>query len=295
VFLFRQIAPANGVTHSLQVHFKAGTHDYVFISMSRSNDAYYGAAFNLASESVINTGSAGTISATSNSITALGNGWYRCEITANITGTEDSPRIRIGLSDASPTWALGSPSFIHSGGETVYVWGAQFEAGSFPTSYIPNNGAPSGATRSADIASIPVTDFGYNQKSGTVVVEWNSPDDTMHIANFNTDASNRWVILKDTGNQKSFISDGGSAVMNSVIAAAPSGDNKSGMSISSSSANGVINGGSVVSDTSVSVPSVTTLSIGKDESSNYWLNGHIKSIQYYPRRLTNTQLQELTS
>jgi hypothetical protein len=57
----------------------------------------------------------------------------------------------------------------------------------------------------------------------------------------------------------------------------------------------VINGGSVVSDTSVSVPSVTTLSIGKDESSNYWLNGHIKSIQYYPRRLTNTQLQELTS
>ena len=175
----------------------------------------------------------------------------------------------------------------------VHVWGAQVEAGAFPTSYFPTAGVA--ASRSADVASIPTSAFGYNQKAGTVVVEWNSPDDTAHIVNLNTDASNRWVIIKDAGNQKSFISDGGATVMNVVIAAAPSGDNKSGMSVSSASGNGVINGGSVVSDTSVSVPNATTLSIGKDEASNYYLNGHIKSIQYYPRRLSNTQLQELTS
>ena len=37
------------------------------------------------------------------------------------------------------------------------------------------------------------------------------------------------------------------------------------------------------------------LIIGSKTGATEHLNGHIKSIQYYPRRLTNAQLQELTS
>ena len=51
----------------------------------------------------------------------------------------------------------------------VYVWGAQLETGSFPTSYIPTSG--SAVTRSADVASLAVSEFGYNQDQGTVVME----------------------------------------------------------------------------------------------------------------------------
>ena len=239
---------------------------------------------------VVTSEAFGSGSDVSTSVQNFPNNWYRVSLSGKVNSASTDTRLVIYLQSNLTAFAA---SYAGNNTSGVYLYGAQLEAGSFPTSYIPTSGST--ATRAADVASIPTSAFGYNQKAGTVVVEWNSPDDTAHIVNLNTDASNRWVILKDAGNQKSFISDGGAAVMNVVIAAAPSGDNKSGMSVSSASGNGVINGGSVVSDTSVSVPNATTLSIGKDEASNYYLNGHIKSIQYYPRRLTNTQLQELTS
>jgi hypothetical protein len=60
-----------------------------------------------------------------------------------------------------------------------------------------------------------------------------------------------------------------------------------------------IDGGTVQTDTDgTMVPSVprNELAIGGAvASASNNINGHIKSIQYYPRRLTNAQLQELTS
>jgi len=44
------------------------------------------------------------------------------------------------------------------------------------------------------------------------------------------------------------------------------------------------------------MPTVNRLSIGVNQSGNVdFLNGTIKSITYYPRRLSNTELQALTS
>ena len=64
----------------------------------------------------------------------------------------------------------GAPTYAGDGTSGIYVWGAQAEAGAFPTSYIPTAGAT--ATRSADIASIPTSAFGYNQRAGSVVVDF---------------------------------------------------------------------------------------------------------------------------
>jgi hypothetical protein len=52
---------------------------------------------------------------------------------------------------------------------SVEVVISQLEAGSFPTSYIPTAGST--ATRAADVASIPTSAFGYNQKAGTLYVD----------------------------------------------------------------------------------------------------------------------------
>jgi hypothetical protein len=63
---------------------------------------------------------------------------------------------------------------------------------------------------------------------------------------------------------------------------------------------GVVDGGSPVTDTSGSftTPSIprNTLKIGgAGDTSLANISGHIKSIRYWPRRLTNSQLQELTA
>jgi hypothetical protein len=57
-----------------------------------------------------------------------------------------------------------------------------------------------------------------------------------------------------------------------------------------------IGGGAVVSDTSGSVPTgLNKLSIGTSAAATAgYLNGHIRSIDYYPARLADFQLQALT-
>jgi hypothetical protein len=56
------------------------------------------------------------------------------------------------------------------------------------------------------------------------------------------------------------------------------------------------NGGSPSTDASGTVPLVDLLQIGGlDNNPNLQLSGHLRSINYYPLRLTNAQLQGLTT
>ena len=55
-----------------------------------------------------------------------------------------------------------------------------------------------------------------------------------------------------------------------------------------------LNGGAISSDAFGSVPSVNTFSIGTFLGSQH-LNNHIRRLRYYPKRLSNAQLQALTA
>jgi hypothetical protein len=220
------------------------------------------------------------------------NGWYKISCVYNGDSAPDF--FVLGVSDAD-----GVASYTQDGTSGIYLWGAQLEAGSFPTSYIPTSGAT--ATRSADIASIPVTDFGYNQKAGSWIIQGQ--------ANFNNNIS-RFAVLSDTTSANriltapgsafhGYISSFGVAQVNMIAGAFPIlTENKMSFGWSKDNSAASINGSSVVTDTACEIPSsITRLSIG----SNFALNPagsaslHIKSIQYYPRRLSNAQLQELTT
>ena len=175
----------------------------------------------------------------------------------------------------------------------------QVELGSFPTSYIKTTGST--ASRSADVAKIEVDQFGYNQSEGTLVVEWKQ----------SIGAASYVAMLSDgTAANRSFVRQfaNGSAYYSTITNSVSQGDiltgtvvdnqsNKIGVVYKYNDAAGVLNGASAVTDATFLVPEgVSTLSIGSyTVGSSQYINGHIKSIQYYPRRLTNAQLQELTS
>jgi len=93
--------------------------------------------------------------------------------------------------------------------------------------------------------------------------------------------------------------DGGSVVFNSdATGGTPSSGVfvKYALSASSNDFAVTANGLSPITDTSGTMPTVTQLDFGSRGYTGVgYLNGHIKSLKYYPRRLTNAQLQELTS
>jgi len=236
---------------------------------------------------------AGTITAPSsgNTITAtysavdIGDFW-RFSITATDDGSNTS--LEFGIYG---TLSDDGVSLADSTGSVRKIWGAQLEAGAFPTSYIPTSGAT--ATRAADVASIPVSAFGYNQKAGTIIFDVSSINGAVLSAlgdgTFNNDlrfgVSGSNTVRGSGAGFVKLVTNGSYSYDTGKIAISIKEDNYY------TAKNGV---GAGVADTSASLPpNPVNIYIGQDYG-NY-INGHIKSLRYIPRRLTNDQLVEITT
>jgi hypothetical protein len=246
--------------------------------------------------------SAGTIGTTNTGIAAnieaIGGGWYRCSITFTTDAADTSGDFRV-----YPAETDGSLNVALDGTSSILIYGAQFERGSFPTSYIPTSGAT--ATRAADIASIPVTDFGYNQKAGTVVVEFDSNGSdgadyprVFSLSNTSGTDLTRFLINPTNTTTVAVITAGSGVALAGWSGSISENTTETvAVAIKKDSFAASLSGASTQEDTSGNMPAASNiLAIGTQSNlGNNFLNGHIKSIQYYPRRLTNTQLQELTA
>ena len=81
--------------------------------------------------------------------TDAGNGWYRVMVSGVTVATNHVAYI-INLDNS------GNFSYSGDGSSGFYAYGAQLEAGAFPTSYIPTVGSLS---RAADVAAVQDADF----------------------------------------------------------------------------------------------------------------------------------------
>ena len=272
--------------------FKAGTSNYAYVTIRHTNQNIAGVEFDLVNGTVNSTQDNGNMTVNGSDITSVGNGWYRCSVTATCSVSTSSGLYLLGLSDGTGILNGGYPNYALTG-KNIYAWGAQLEQGAFPTSYIPTSGST--VTRAADVASLPVERFAYNQPQGSLFVYATAPDglnqNRLTQLVTNGDSSNRVVDLHRVINSISMYN--GTSTL-TVDAFGASNDIKAAGGYKSGSYALVSDGGSTVTNSDTTVNTPDTLMLGANGSSARQLNGHLKQIQYYPKRLSNTELQLLT-
>jgi len=240
----------------------------------------------------LSTGATGTVTAGTAAITAVGNGWYRCSLTATLAASA-SCTADIYLASADNTNSFAGNAF-----NGIALWGFQVELGAFPTSYIATGAAT--ATRSADAASMIGPNFSswYNQSEGTVYSE--SAVSQIGIGSITAalsdgTASNRIQIQRTAGNnyQDLIVTAGATQSSISVSGVTANIVAKVASAYAANNFQMAANGALGTQDTSGTVPVVDRLEFGQ-RASAVFLNGYIRRISYYPLRLTNAQLQALT-
>lgn len=223
---------------------------------------------------------------------AVGGGWYRCTVIAT-SPVNAAPFIY--LADA-----IGNSTYTGDGTSGLYIWGAQLEAGAFPTSYIPT--VASQVTRSADVASVNTLSPWYNATEGTLFVEFATPNQLVTFADAavldDGTANNRVRLGINSASPNKLVtgsySSGVSVAVDTGIPYTP-GLQKLAASYAKDNFANAANGALYTVVSAGNVPAgLNTLRVGKHTTLGY-INGHIQRIEYYPRRLTDALLQSLTT
>ena len=222
------------------------------------------------------------------------NGWYRCILTGVTSTVHVSLRAQIYLSAFSTV-----PDTYGS----IHVWGAQLEAGAFPTSYIPTTTAA--ATRSADVASITGTAFSswYQEDEGTWFADFNGTSiasgQFSRIIELNDGTSSNLIRVQQYAANlvRANVSTNGAgqfAADNGSVAVGIRGKVAFGSAFNDAAL--VTNGASPTVDTAYLTPvGLTQLGIGAPPGgSTSVLNSTIRRITYWPTRLANSTLQSIT-
>jgi hypothetical protein len=231
-------------------------------------------------------------------ITLLNNGWYR--VSVPFTPTNTTP----------PVYSLyngTTNSYTGNGTSGLFLWGAQTEAGAFPTSYIPTT--TTALTRAVDVASVNTLSPWYNATEGTLYAEAqvdtnrNYAGTFRHTVNITPTAnsdSGLGLLVNTTNTFEYSVRD------NSVTVAQLTLSTNTGVVFKIAGAYQVnnfafsANGGTPVTDTSGAVPTtpaVTQMKIGgvRDGNALGQFNGYLRRITYYPRKLSSAELQAITT
>ncbi len=228
--------------------------------------------------------------------TLVGNGWVRLAMT--FTSTSTSGTSQIWITDSN-----GATAPAKAGTESVYVWGAQLEAGAFPTSYIPTT--TTALTRAQDRAVVNTISPWYNSVAGTIYAEFSltlpasggnqfftqTSDNSYNNRIVNNISSTAFPNTSTVsgGTSDGFASTAGAVTANTTVkVAAAYASNDLAISL---------NGGTVATDNTVTIPSgLTRFDLGSDHLGfNNVKAGYLRRITYYPTRLSNAQLQAITA
>lgn len=196
----------------------------------------------------------------------------------------------------------GSDAYQGDGTSGCHLWGAQLEASDHPTSYIPTGA--SAVTRAGDSLQAVLGAWWPGSSSGTVMAEFDCPPVAQLgiITYFNSTAFNNSIGLAkanalNNGPGTHLVGsmyDTASALSVPLDLGLTSGPHRAAMSWGGGTMQAVANGvaGPEVAQRS---PTPTKLWLGGRDGGGLALNGHLRRVLHYPRRLTAAQMQTLTA
>ena len=273
--------PADTLTYTCSFYAKSltgsGTIGSAALGINGGSN-FYGTIFNFAT---LTTGTGWTA-------TSIGNGWYR--LSRSFINTSLS--LFILRLDAGG---------IYTTQNNVLFWGAQLEAGSFATSYIPT--VASTVTRAADQASMTGTNFSswYNQSQGSLCWEVDnigiSSSANYRVGGIYINGQNTGVLevlIGSTGYYQTQSPTFSNATLTNLVVS--NKIFKIGLTASISNCFFTVNGIQLGSNSGYQLASnVNSLFIGALGTGQQPYSGHIRKLSYYPVALSSSSLVALTS
>jgi hypothetical protein len=227
-----------------------------------------------------------------------GNGWYRCRCTNTCISGGTGNGISIALIETSGATRL--PTFTGTTTDVLYGWGAQTETGSVATSYIPTTTAS--GTRNADVINLTgATDY-IGQTEGTIYAE-------VDVRNFvingrilaitdGISASNAIEFRINTSSRIRGLITASTNIVADINTSTnqPIGIYKMALAYAQNDFALYINGTPIGTDTGGQMPiNLSKINIGTSAVDLNPLNDRIRAAALYTTRLTDDQLQALTT
>jgi hypothetical protein len=277
---------ASAIQYTYSIFAKQSVGSFCSIRLQGTYPSRVDVVFNLSSATISTAAAAfGSFTGPSASITPYANGWFRL----TVAGTSDAT---VGLAihasfNSNGAVIDGNDSVSNSAG---LLWGAMLETGSTATAYIPTTTAAVSVFESS----------WYNQTEGTVFV-------SAQRAVVPASGSSVWLSTVSDGTANNRIQFGYGDTSNgnyaTVVGGSVTGQTypsvstllRTGAFAYGSTAAVSYNGGSASQFTPSALPTVNQMAIGSFAASGVpYLSGTIKRLTFWPKRLADTTLQQIT-
>jgi hypothetical protein len=279
--IFQAIATSN--THTFTTYAKAGENSFLIMRLDTDAPEVKN-WFNLSN------GTVGTSQGGSPTITSVGNGWYRCSMQYTPSTLSN---IYAVLYTAKTD---GVEGFAGNDSDGTYIWGAQLEASTYPTSYIPTTNAS--ATRVADACFKTGISSLIGQTEGVMFVDFElkAYDSLAKWIAF-LGSGSYYIGLYTDGNSRfvAEVYDGAIQFVNQTFTFSVGQRYKIAIAYKANDFAFYINGTQIATDSSGTVPTTSAFSFEYNSTAAQLTTRIYNQSALFKNRLTNAELASLTT
>ena len=295
---------STNTTITISIFAKKNGYKYLFFGDLGSGRS--AVRFDLDDGTTSNSSGAGFVSATA---TPHLNGWWRCSMVVNVTASTSYVWSYVGVPTTGAT--LGNYGAQYTGANTdtdgIYCYGFQVEAGSQASSYIQTTTIA--VTRAVDTAIIAAgsnfSSWYTGGTTGTFVANWygSAATPTARSVIATNDQTTKHLHMYQTASALTLrLADFPVTTVTTANSLTAGALTKGAFSYAASATSLCLNGGTVATGTLAFSAAPTWLSIGGPSTNGtsitdttVMLNNSIRTLKYFPARLSDGQIQGLTT